>query len=166
MTRDFKAFEIKMAFAYNSAFDEKVFDFNCDWFKCINPFDNIEIKDIRGFAHYFLVDDNYKAFCEENSLFTETGNYSTTAETMTRYLLDSNDFIEAHTALADSEIEMEILFASINKGADINENYKAFKTIPREQEKPFKVKYYGETIFEITCKSATFRRTDNTVLLR
>ena len=44
MIRDIKKYNIQMAFAYNSDFDERVFDFNCDWFKCINPFDTVEIK--------------------------------------------------------------------------------------------------------------------------
>ena len=34
-----KDYGIEYAYAYNSKFDEKVFDYNCDWFKCINPFD-------------------------------------------------------------------------------------------------------------------------------
>ena len=56
MIRDFRNFEVELAFAYNSAFDEKVFNFNCDWYKCNNPFDNIPVKDIRGFVHNFIVD--------------------------------------------------------------------------------------------------------------
>ena len=36
MIRDFSAYEVEIAYAYNSPFDEKVFNFNCDWFKCRN----------------------------------------------------------------------------------------------------------------------------------
>ncbi len=60
MIRDFKNYEVHSAYAYNSSFDEKVFNFNCDWFKCNNPFDNITIYDIRGYAHLFLCDDDLK----------------------------------------------------------------------------------------------------------
>lgn len=59
MARDFKTFNVERAYAYNSSFDEKVFNFNCDWFKCINPFDTIPISDIRGFVHHFLIDENF-----------------------------------------------------------------------------------------------------------
>ena len=135
MIRDFNAFNVEYAFAYNSSFDEKVFNFNCDWFKCMNPFDNIPIKDIRGFAHHFLVNSNFRKFCEEHKYFSDTGNYSTTAETMYRYISNNTDFIEAHTALNDSEIEAEILIKSIEAGADITNDYKAYRSIPRKTEK-------------------------------
>lgn len=139
MTRDFNLYSVDTAFAYNSPFDEKVFDFNCDWFKCNNPFDTVEIKDIRGFAHQFLVNDSFKKFCEEYEYFTETGNYSTTAETMYRYVSENTDFIEAHTALDDAIIEAEILRACVENGADLNRNYAAYRSIERPQKKTLRV---------------------------
>ena len=167
MAADFKAFNVEYAFAYNSAFDEKVFNFNCDWFKCINPFDNIPIRDIRGFAHHFLVNDEFKAWCEENEQFTESGNYSTTAETMFRYLLNSTDFDEAHTALADSMIELEILLECIdNEGADITADYQAYKSIPRITEKEFTVKQNNIVVFQTIAKNIRFSKSTNTVILK
>ena len=133
MIKDFNAFNVTMAFAYNSSFDEKVFNFNCDWFKCNNPFDNVEIKDIRGFAHQFIVNNNYKKFCEKNKLFSESGNYSTTAENVYRYISQNLEFIENHTALDDSMIENDILFACLENGADINNNYIAKRSIKRNK---------------------------------
>jgi len=139
MTRDFNLYFVDTAFAYNSPFDEKVFDFNCDWFKCNNPFDTVNIKDIRGFAHQFLVNDSFKQFCEEHEYFTETGNYSTTAETMYRYVSENTDFIEAHTALYDAIIEAGILNACVENGADLNRNYAAYRSIERPQKKTLRV---------------------------
>ena len=138
MLRDFKAYEVAGAYAYNSPFDEKVINHNCDWFKCANPFDNISIFDIRGYVHEFIVDNDYKAFCEENGYFTEAGNYSTTAENVYRFLVD-NDFIEAHTALADSEIEGDILFECLARGAEINKDYAVKKSIWREVDKTLEI---------------------------
>lgn len=140
MIRDFRNFEVECAFAYNSSFDEKVFNFNCDWYKCSNPFDNIPIKDIRGFVHAFLVDDSFKAFCDENSYYTESGNYSTTAETIYRYLTFNTDFIEEHTALKDSEIEYEILKTCCIMGADISKEYKVLRSIERIEEKTLHIR--------------------------
>ena len=51
MYRDIKEFEIQHAFAYNSDFDVRVFEFNCDWFKCINPLELVTVHDIRGQVH-------------------------------------------------------------------------------------------------------------------
>ena len=135
MIRDFLNYEVTIAFAFNASFDEKVFDFNCDWYKCHNPFDNIKIKDIRGFAHNFIVDEQFKDFCDEYEYYTETGNYSTTAETFYRYLTNDIDFIEDHTALSDSIIEAEILRICVMRGADINRDYIAFRSIEKDIKK-------------------------------
>ena len=135
MIRDFIKFDVVGAYAYNSPFDDKVFTYNSDWFKCNNPFDNLPIFDIRGYTHNFMVDDNFKAFCEENGYLTESGNYSTTAETVYRYLTGNTEFIEDHTALSDSEIEAEILLECIRRGAAINTAYEVKRSIKRETNK-------------------------------
>ena len=135
MIRDFIKYEVVGAYAFNSPFDDKVFGYNCDWFKCNNPFDNIPIFDIRGYVHNFMIDDNFKKFCEENNYFTDSGNYSTTAEVMFRYLTNNTEFIEDHTALSDSEIEAEILLECIRRGAEVNKVYEVKRSIKREVEK-------------------------------
>ena len=113
MYRDIKNFNITTAYAYNCDFDIGVFDYNCDWFKTINPLDTLEVKDIRDYAYNAFVDEHYKQFCEDNNCFTESGNYSTTAETMYKYVFSNPNFIEAHTALSDSEIEFAILYKAL-----------------------------------------------------
>lgn len=136
MIRDFKAYNVELAFAFNSPFDTKVFDYNCEWFKCNNPFDSIPIKDIRAYVHNCIAfTEEYQAFCEKHSYFTESGNYSTTAETVYRYVSGNVDFIEEHTALADSEIEFEILLYCLNKGLSLEKDYKAYSSIPRKIDK-------------------------------
>ena len=141
MIRDFKAYDIELAFAYNSPFDVKVFEWNCEWFKCNNPFDNIEIKDIMNFVHTFVAfRKEYQDFCELNKFFTESENYSTSAETLFRYITQNLEFEEEHTALADSIIEFEILRTCIVEyGAEINGNYKRYSSIPRKIPKELKV---------------------------
>ena len=166
MIRDFKAFEVSAAFAFNSSFDEKVFNFNCDWFKCNNPFDNIPIYDIRGYAHHFICDDEYKSWCEEYERFSESGNYSTTAENVYQFVSGNYDFVEDHTALSDSIIEAEILKFSLFKGAEIDGNYKAFKSVPREQKKSFTVKYNNDVILSAEVNSIRYMKTTNTVILK
>ena len=166
MIRDIKNFEVSSAYAYNSSFDEKVFDFNCDWFKCNNPFDNIPIYDIRGYAHHFLCDNDFKRWCEEHNAFSDSGNYSTTAENMFRYISGIDDFVEEHTALADSEIETEILLTSLEAGAEIETDYKAFRTIERPQKKTFTVKHNNEIVVSIECDSIRYMKTKNTIILK
>ena len=166
MIRDIKNYEVSSAYAYNSSFDEKVFTFNCDWFKCNNPFDNIPIYDIRGYAHHFICDDEFKKWCEEHEAFSDSGNYSTTAENMYRYISGNTEFTEEHTALADSEIETGILFFSLDMGAEIETEYKAFRSINRLQKKVFTVKRNKEVIFSEECETIRFMKTNNTIILK
>lgn len=135
MIRDFIKYEVAGAYAFNSPFDDKVFTYNSEWFKCNNPFDNIPIFDIRGYVHHFMVDDNFKVFCEDYGYFTDSGNYSTTAEVMYRYLTGNTEFIEDHTALSDSEIESAILLECFKRGAKVNTEYEVKRSIKREVNK-------------------------------
>ena len=137
MLRDFKAFNVEIAYAYNSPFDDKVFAYNCEWFKCNNPFDNIEIKDIRAFVHNSIAKhSHFLEWCEHNEKFTESGNYSSTAETIYQYVVRNLEFVEEHTALADSLIELEILNYCIdNYQLDYMGEYKTRKSIVRNVAK-------------------------------
>lgn len=145
MARDFRKYNIEIAFAFNSPFDDKVFTFNCDWFKCNNPFDNIPIHDIRGFAHQFLVDNNFIDFCEKNQQFTESGNYSTTAETFFRFIQNDLSFNEEHTALSDSIIENEILKECVKRGACLDSDYSIKRSIERTCERTLHIKTAEQT---------------------
>ena len=145
MIRDFRQYNVERAFAYNSSFDEKVFNFNCDWFKCNNPFDDIPISDIRGFVHRFLIDDTYKAFCDAYGYYTDSGNYSTTAETVYRYIDENTEFEEDHTALSDSRIEADILFICCARGANLDGDYQAKRSIDRSIEKTLHIRTAEQT---------------------
>ena len=149
MRREFKQYNVSCAYAFNSSFDEKVFEFNCDWFKCINPFDEIPVYDIRGLVHNFMITEEYTQFCEDNQRFTDSGHYSTTAETVFQFIHKDTDFEESHTALADSEIEAEILLHCIKLGASLNTAYTTKRSIYRPQKKTLHLKnknddYYFE----------------------
>ena len=144
MYRDIKQYEIHHAFAYNSNFDVRVFEFNCDWFKCINPLDTVQVHDIRGQVHNKIAFDKiYQAYCDEHNLLTDSGNYSTTAEDVYRFLKKDNEFIEEHTALADSLIELEILLHCIDKGCEYETDYEVYRTIPKNILKEFEVIEYN-----------------------
>lgn len=158
MARDIKEYKVEYAYAYNSPFDDRVFQFNCDWFKTINPLENIPVLDIRGMVSEFIINtEEYKDFCEINLRFTESGNYSATAETVYQYITAQPDFAEAHTALADSEIETEILLECLGLGAEIGKEYKVIRQLPRYQETPFAIKVDGETIYKGTYKKKYVR---------
>ena len=166
MRSDFKKFKVHHTYAYNSSFDDNVFEYNCDWYKCNNPFDTKEIHDIRGYAIAFLVDDDYKKFCDDNGFYTESGNYSTTAEVMYRYITNNVLFVEEHTALSDAEIEKEILLACLDKGADITKDYPCPRSVAKPITKKFRVVKDNVVEYETDCSSILYQKTKQTIRLK
>lgn len=166
MIRDFITYNVEGAYAFNSPFDDKVFTYNSEWFKCNNPFDNMPIFDIRGYVHHFMVDGKFKEFCEEFGYLTDSGNYSTTAETMYRYLTGNTEFIEDHTALSDSEIEAEILLECFKRGAKVNTNYEVKRSIKREIEKTLTVNTTNGEKFSFPYKSIRINKDKTEINLK
>lgn len=141
MFHSFKEFEVQGAYAYNSPFDERVFNFNCDWFKVINPFDNIQWYDIRGYVHKKIAfTPKYQQFCADNNLYTESGNFATTAESVYKYITQNTTFEESHTALADVLIELDILQFCVNIGCEWQIQYKVYRSIENRVQKTLVVK--------------------------
>lgn len=165
MKRDIKNFEVVCGYAYNSSFDERVFNFNTDFFKTQNPLDLIPVYDIRGNVCETLITNEFKEFCEKHNLFTESGNYSTTADTLGKYLIDIN-LEEEHTALSDSLLELEILKRAIINGTEYNKSYNCPKSIPREIEKTLTIMQGKNEIASFKCKGYTIKRTTNTIVIR
>lgn len=98
--------------AYNAKFDYTVLNDNmqayygCDFFE-----EGVEVVDIMTMALATICDTNkYVRWCQLNNMVTEKGNVKTNAETVYAYLTRDTDFVEAHHALQDCEIEAEILF--------------------------------------------------------
>ena len=166
MSADIRRFEVECAYAFNSSFDEKVFTFNCDYFKVKNPFDNIPIFDIRGLAHQFLCTDLYFTFCEAHELFTDSGNYSSTAEALYRFLKDDNSFEEAHTALADSKIETEILQACLDNGAELCKEYQARFSLPRKVLKTLTIWKDKAPLVSFDCYGVTISKDKTKITLK
>lgn len=145
LARDIEKYEITEVYAYNSPFDDKTIAYNCDWFKTLNPLDNVAVYDIYGYASEFITGTSvYKTFCENNNLFTDKGNYQGNAEAVYKYITNNVDFIEEHMGIFDSKIETEILLACIARGAEWATDYKVVKILPRLIKHPFTIKINGE----------------------
>lgn len=127
LRKTIKKFNIKVAYAFNSHFDERVFDYNCEFYRLNNPLEEVEIRDIRKIVlgGRFNIND-YKEFIKESlesceteaerakikaKFITEKGRVKTTAESIYCYLMSDCNYCEEHTALEDSKIETEILYA-------------------------------------------------------
>lgn len=167
MARDIKRFEVASAYAYNSPFDDGVFAFNCDWFKTKNPFDNVPVYDIRGYAHNFICHSpEYIAFCEEHELFTEAGNYSTTAEALFQFMDNNPDFVEEHTGLADSEIEGKILLLCLTMGAELAIEYPIQRSFERKVEKTLEIYRNKEKLASFKCYKVTVNKERTKITLK
>jgi len=149
LKRDIKKYDVKAVYAYNSDFDDNVINFNCDWYKCENPLDNVPVFDIMGYAGQFITNTpEYKAFCEQHSFFTESGNYSQTAETVFRYITGNVDFEEAHMGLMDCNIETEILLACFDLGAVPETEYQKVRILERPHKTPYMIKINGKVFYQ------------------
>lgn len=167
MRKIFKQYKVTAAYAYNSQFDEKVFNFNCNWFKTQNPFENLPVYDIRGYAHSKIcTTEKYMDFCDMNNRLTKFGNYSTTAESVFQYLSENASFKEEHTALADSVIEWDILKHCIARGCKWNMNYETLVSIQNRHEKTFILTLPNGDNYEYKYRSLIFRKAERRLTLK
>lgn len=154
LKQDIVKYEITEVYAYNSDFDDKVIAYNCDWFKCNNPLENVGVYDIWGYASVEITNrPDYRLFCEANQRFTDTGNYKGSAEVVYQYLTDNPDFIEEHMGLFDAEIEAGILFFCVLSGCNWATPYHVTKILARPVRKPFVIRVDGEDVYSgVYCK--------------
>lgn len=111
---DVKDYNVRDIWAYNARFDLAALNatiedysngFRCFFF----PF-KCKVRDIWDYAGSTICNTHkYVRWCRENGYISDKGNPKTSAETVYRYLTGENTFNEAHTALADCEIESYIL---------------------------------------------------------
>lgn len=115
LAMDIDKYGVTEIYAYNSKFDTKAIEFMCSWFNIINPLRYTEILDIMDFIKPITDTKEYKNFCKINGYMTnhKYPRPQQKAETLYRYLLKDTDFVEEHTGLEDSLIELAILLAAL-----------------------------------------------------
>lgn len=113
---DCKECNVKSAWAYNCRFDEIALNNTlrtysngfATWFM---PF-KLRLKDVWDYASNITSSKRYLKYCVATGAFTPTGNPSTSAESVYRFINNEHDFTEDHTALSDARIEAAILLAA------------------------------------------------------
>lgn len=96
--------------AYNAAFDVKVLNNFSDSILGARFFNNAPVWDLWTMALNIICDsNNYVQWCKNSNFITDKGNLKSSAESVYSYLFNDVDFEEQHTALADCEIEAQIL---------------------------------------------------------
>ncbi len=111
---DIKRYNVREMWAYNSRFDARSIAITCEGLKAkLNPTEG-GIKDIIPAIKMITESEPYKAFCKAHGFMTKhkKPRCQKKAETVYRFLTQNAEYVEEHTALADSRIEFAILMAS------------------------------------------------------
>lgn len=116
LVADFDKYNVGTVCAYNAKFDTRVLQ------KLeIDLEENYKVVDLwAGSVQAFCLTTDFIQWAVENEKLTEKGNIKTSAEVIYQYLSGLENFVEAHTALADCEIELEI-FREIQRTIGIDE---------------------------------------------
>lgn len=128
--KDMKNHNVSKVGAYNMGFDNRATRNNVRFItgsllRWFFPY-GTEFFDIWHMAcTSMLLTPHYLRFCEENGFISKAGNYSTSAETVYRYLIKNPTFEESHTGLEDVEIETEIFLHILENFVDYDDSIKA-----------------------------------------
>lgn len=115
MLQVMRIYNVKTIAAYNLAFDYKALNYTTHFFdakneKFMKTIDKKSKLCIWNLACDTILDtEDYRNYATMKDFISEKGNYLTNAEACYSYLIGDEDFKEDHTALADVEIEVEIL---------------------------------------------------------
>ena len=114
LAADCKEYGVKELYAYNSRFDEQALNstirhMSNGWRNFFAPYKTVW-RDVWAMAgETICATKKYVKWCDANGFLTASGNPSTSAETVYRYICGNVRFEEQHTALSDAEIELAIL---------------------------------------------------------
>ncbi len=116
---------VKVLAAYNAIFDMQALEDTTYVLSngITNKFVDNPVKwrcIMRGAAQTFLHTQRYFDWAIKNNEVTKRGIPSITAQAAYRYLTKNEKFVEAHTALADVEIELQLLLAATRQHKRIN----------------------------------------------
>ena len=114
--KDMQKYKVKTVSAYNLAFDDRAITKTikvCASKMLDKVQKTLESRNLLCIWNLacdsFMQSQEYKDFCNANEYTTECGNYKTSAEIAKRFIINSTDYIESHTALNDCVDEFEIL---------------------------------------------------------
>ena len=113
---DIKKYQIENCFAYNSNFDIKSIQTTMELFprNKNNILDYVEIKDIMKYIDPIVNCEDFEKFAIDNGNVSDiTGKPSKSAQSLYRYITNDPTFVESHTALADCDIELDILLTAL-----------------------------------------------------
>lgn len=113
-------YQVKDIWAYNVLYDQSATNYTTA--KASNGFKRFfapygtRYRDVWDYAGSTIcATQKYVAWCIENGFVSASGNPSTSADTVGKYLRGSLEYQERHTALSDAEDELRILLAAFKR---------------------------------------------------
>jgi len=116
LQRDINKYNPDGIYAYNSSFDNRAIAKTCELFGTKNPTADGILDIWKGLTDPHITEtEDYQRFCKDNGFMTKhkRPRCQAKAETVYRYLTGQTDYIEEHTALEDSKIELAILLKAL-----------------------------------------------------
>lgn len=117
LREDCERYDVDTIWAYNAFFDRtalaaNVGNFSNGFIKTANPVAGLVWRDVWRAAMVITGSDDYVQWAYANGFTTSSGNPSTTAECVYRYVTGDITFVESHTGRNDATIELAILNAA------------------------------------------------------
>lgn len=113
---DIRTYKVTCVCAYNLAFDDKAIKSTYAFFNggdnkaFCEKFDKLSKLCIYKLATDTILNTNdYRQYALDHDYVSDSGNFSSTAESCYRYINDDSEYVEEHTALQDVYDEVEIL---------------------------------------------------------
>ncbi len=117
LKRDINKYGVDGIYAYNSRFDTRAIAKTCEGLGVkSNPTADGIIDIWKGLTDPHITEtEEYKEFCRKHGFMTKhkKPRCQAKAETVFRFLTGQTDYIEEHTALEDSKIELAILLKAL-----------------------------------------------------
>ena len=113
-------YKISDVWAYNVKYDQSAVNYTTSqasgkWRKYFAPY-GTRYRDIWDYAGSTIcATQKYVRWCIEHGFVSASGNPSTSADTVGKYLRGSTSYQEQHTALSDAEDELQILLAAFKR---------------------------------------------------
>lgn len=121
-----KRYNISLMVAYNGDFDYQGINNLCELLEVKSPIKKLNVLCLWYYTFNLVKNSKiYVAFCEKHNLKSASGkNYSTSAETIYKFITNNLHFEERHTGLEDLKIELDIFKAFKGINARVNLNHK------------------------------------------
>lgn len=133
-------YNISVFSAYNVKFDYDALIKTFNYYNVIIPksIQSLDLFDLYEYSKTLFLNKKYYNFCLDNNYFTPKGYIKTNVETLYKFILKDNNFIEKHLGMDDLKKEFHILqLAMLSSYKNGKKTYKVNKFYDWRETKSF-----------------------------